>query len=102
MPTTAASVSDSRQQLADHLHTIGETGRPIRITRYRDTIAALAPMRHRSLAEHTADMDTAAELSVRDARADWSQLLQSAAEGTPTVITSNGRPAAALIPPDWL
>lgn len=101
MPTTTTT-SQGRQHLADHLHTATTTGRPVHVVRYRETLAALVPIRHRAVQDHPDEINAAPEVSVRQARKDWGALLKAAAAGTPTVITSNRRRTAALIPPDWV
>jgi len=42
--------------------------------------------------------DTDSQLSVRDARAHFADVITRAQHGTPTVITRNGQPVAAVIP----
>lgn len=42
--------------------------------------------------------ETQSQLSVRDARAHFAEVVSRAEGGTPTVITRNGRPIAAVVP----
>jgi prevent-host-death family protein len=42
--------------------------------------------------------DSDSQLSVRDARAHFAEVITRAQNGTPTVITRNGQPVAAVIP----
>jgi prevent-host-death family protein len=42
--------------------------------------------------------DSQAQLSARDARAHFAQVITRAQDGTPTVITRNGQAVAAVIP----
>lgn len=42
--------------------------------------------------------DSEGQLSVRDARAHFAEVITRAQDGTPTVITRNGQPVAAVIP----
>jgi len=42
--------------------------------------------------------DGQAELSVRDARAHFAEVITRAQDGTPTIITRNGQPVAAVVP----
>jgi prevent-host-death family protein len=42
--------------------------------------------------------DTQSQLSVRDARARFAEVVSRAEGGTPTVITRNGRAIAAVVP----
>jgi prevent-host-death family protein len=42
--------------------------------------------------------DSDGQLSVRDARAHFAEVITRAQNGTPTVITRNGQPVAAVIP----
>jgi prevent-host-death family protein len=42
--------------------------------------------------------DTQSQLSVRDARARFAEVVSRAEGGTPTVITRNGRAVAAVVP----
>jgi prevent-host-death family protein len=42
--------------------------------------------------------DSDSQLSVRDARAHFADVITRAQNGTPTVITRNGQPVAAVIP----
>ena len=42
--------------------------------------------------------DTPSQLSVRDARAHFAEVVSRAEGGTPTVITRNGRATAAVVP----
>jgi prevent-host-death family protein len=46
---------------------------------------------------HSMD-DSDGQLSVRDARAHFAEVITRAQNGTPTVITRNGQPVAAVIP----
>jgi len=48
---------------------------------------------------YTLDMDDSQnQLSVRDARAHFAELITRAQGGTPTIITRNGQPVAAVVP----
>jgi prevent-host-death family protein len=48
---------------------------------------------------YTEDMDVSQnQLSVRDARAHFAELITRAQGGTPTIITRNGQPVAAVVP----
>ena len=48
---------------------------------------------------YTEDVDDSQnQLSVRDARAHFAELITRAQGGTPTIITRNGRPVAAVVP----
>ena len=48
---------------------------------------------------YTEDMDVSQnQLSVRDARAHFAELITRAQGGTPTIITRNGQPVAAIVP----
>lgn len=42
--------------------------------------------------------DSDSQLSARDARAHFAEVIKRAQNGTPTVITRNGQPVAAVIP----
>jgi prevent-host-death family protein len=42
--------------------------------------------------------DSQSQLSVRDARAHFAEVIARAQAGTPTVITRNGQPVAAVVP----
>lgn len=42
--------------------------------------------------------ESESELSVRDARAHFAEVITRAQAGTPTVITRNGQPVAAVVP----
>lgn len=42
--------------------------------------------------------DSESQLSVRDARAHFAEVITRAQQGTPTVVTRNGQPVAAVIP----
>ena len=42
--------------------------------------------------------DSQNHLSVRDARAHFAELITRAQGGTPTIITRNGQPVAAVVP----
>ena len=42
--------------------------------------------------------DSESQLSVRDARAHFAEVITRAQNGTPTVITRNGQPVAAVVP----
>jgi prevent-host-death family protein len=42
--------------------------------------------------------DSQGQLSVRDARAHFAEVITRAQGGTPTVITRNGQPVAAVVP----
>jgi prevent-host-death family protein len=42
--------------------------------------------------------DSQNQLSVRDARAHFAELITRAQGGTPTIITRNGQPVAAVVP----
>ena len=42
--------------------------------------------------------DSQTQLSVRDARAHFAELITRAQDGTPTIITRNGQAVAAVIP----
>jgi prevent-host-death family protein len=42
--------------------------------------------------------DSESQLSVRDARAHFAEVITRAQNGTPTIITRNGQPVAAVVP----
>src|SRR5271165_1561919 len=42
--------------------------------------------------------DSQTQLSVRDARAHFAEVITRAQDGTPTIITRNGQPVAAVVP----
>ena len=42
--------------------------------------------------------DSQNQLSARDARAHFAELIMRAQDGTPTIITRNGQPVAAVVP----
>lgn len=42
--------------------------------------------------------DSQSQLSVRDARSRFAKVIARARDGTPTVITRNGQPVAAVVP----
>jgi prevent-host-death family protein len=47
---------------------------------------------------YTLGMDSKGQLSVRDARAHFADVITRAQDGTPTVITRNGQAVAAVVP----
>jgi prevent-host-death family protein len=61
----------------------GESSRPIRVHN----------------AAYTRGMDESQnQLSVRDARAHFAEVITRAQDGTPTIIARNGQPVAAVVP----
>lgn len=47
----------------------------------------------------TQDVDESqSQLSVRDARAHFGEVIMRAQDGTPTIVTRNGQPVAAVVP----
>jgi prevent-host-death family protein len=42
--------------------------------------------------------DSQSQLSARDARAHFAEVVNRAQDGTPTIVTRNGQPVAAVVP----
>src|SRR6202035_2458468 len=64
----------------------------------RDPSGSSSPVRVHNFGYTTGVDDSQSQLSVRDARAHFAELITRAQGGTPTIITRNGQAVTAVVP----